>query len=147
MSYVDRIGNKLNQQKNKKKALNTYVYEKYSEAFKTLIDKFAQDVASNKIEIRDSTDLDRLVNVLQTLSQEADDAQSSGIPELNDAQTNIIEHRVSVTTRKTTDEEGEEKKEKTISLDDLKNMSNGSVGALMSETEKEKNKENVEDVK
>ena len=115
-----------------------------------LLAKAVQDIKSGKIEIRDTTDLEKIYRIYKDVNGLADgmsdEAGTGALPELNAGQEHVIEQRVKVNTQTETTANGDVKQTKTIKLSDLADLSSEDVSAMMHEHEKKANNENAKEL-
>ena len=112
-----------------------------------LLAKAIGDIKSGKIEIRDTTDLEKVYRIFKDVNQITDGINGSdgegALPELDSGQEHIIEQRVKVSTKTETTMDGDVKQTKTIKLSDLADLSSDDVSSMMHEHEKEANNDNA----
>lgn len=115
-----------------------------------LLAKAIGDIKSGKIEIRDTTDLEKVYRIFKDVNQITDGINGSdgegALPELNAGQEHVIEQRVKVNTQTETTANGDVKQTKTIKLSDLADLSSEDVGKMIQEKEKTQNNENAKGI-
>lgn len=111
-----------------------------------LLTKAINDIKNGKIQIRDTTDLEKVYRIFKDVNEITDGLSGDGegtLPELDSGQEHIIEQRVKVSTKTETTMDGDVKQTKTIKLSDLADLSNDDVSSMMHEHEKKANNDNA----
>ena len=115
-----------------------------------LLKKALSDIKSGNIQIRDTTDLEKVYRIYKDVNGLTDGMQGTegegALPELNAGQEHVIEQRVKVNTQTETTVNGDVKQTKTIKLSDLADLSSEDVSAMMHEHEKKANNENAKEL-
>lgn len=115
-----------------------------------LLAQAVADIKSGKIQIRDTTDLEKVYRIYKDVNNitdgMSDEAGTGALPELNAGQEHVIEQRVKVNTQTETTANGDVKQTKTIKLSDLADLSSEDVGKMIQEKEKSQNNENAKGI-
>ena len=115
-----------------------------------LLTKAINDIKNGKIQIRDTTDLEKVYRIFKDVNEITDGLSGEGgegaLPELNAGQEHVIEQRVKVHVATDTNSDGSITQKKTIKLSDIADMSAEDVGKLIQDKEKEQNNENAKDI-
>jgi len=115
-----------------------------------LLAQAVADIKSGKIQIRDTTDLEKVYHIYKDVNNitdgMSDEAGTGALPELNAGQEHAIEQRVKVNTETTTSSNGDVVQKKTIKLSDLADLSKEDVGKMINDKEKAANNENAKDI-
>lgn len=113
-----------------------------------LLAQAVADIKSGKIQIRDTTDLEKVYRIYKDVNGLTDGMQGTegegALPELNAGQEHVIEQRVKVNTQTETTANGDVVQKKTIKLSDLADMSSANVGSMITEHEKKANNDNAD---
>ena len=112
-----------------------------------LLAQAVADIKSGKIQIRDTTDLEKVYRIYKDVNNitdgMSDEAGTGALPELNAGQEHAIEQQVKVNTETSTADNGDVIQKKTIKLSDLASLSSDDVGKMIQEKEKAANNENA----
>ena len=137
---TDNIKSKVEQAKEKKSQTDKELASQYREAIVLLMKKFVAQVASGDIVIRDATDMQKFIDVYQTLAE--NDGSENGVPQINSGKTGIIENAININKRTKTDADGNTEVETSINSNDIGKLTPEQMASLYSGLTKEQNNEN-----